>query len=82
MAEAEMSFMFTFFKFNTTEPSLANIPHKPTTWKRSQGQTTNLGVIYCKRIKLFSAPKAKRKKKKKEPETFLIMTLFSKWGGL
>lgn len=59
VTEAEINFMFG--DFNMIEPPLVNIPCKPKAWKRYKGWNVNLRVIYFKRIKLFSVPKAKKK---------------------
>lgn len=55
-------FCVCMLKLNTIGPSFVNIPHKPETWKRYQGQTTNSEVICFKRIKLFSVPKEKEER--------------------
>lgn len=49
-----------FGYFTMIELPFVNFPPQPEAWKRYQDWNVNLGAIYFRRIKAFSAPKGKR----------------------
>ena len=75
--EAEMNFIFGYF--NMIELPFVNFRLQPEAWKRYQGWKVNLGAIYFRRIKAFSAPKGKRTVSllKLQPFSFFKMGLTS-----
>lgn len=75
--EEEMNFIFGYF--NMIELPFVNFPPQPEAWKRYQGWNVNLGAIYFRRIKPFSAPKGKRifSLLKLQPFSFFKMGLTS-----
>ena len=75
--EAEMNFIFGYF--NMIELPFVNFRLQPEAWKRYQGWKVNLGAIYFRRIKAFSAPKGKRTISllKLQPFSFFKMGLTS-----
>ena len=78
VTEAEMNFIFGYF--NMIELPFVNFPPQPEAWKRYQGWNVNLGAIYFRKIKPFSAPKGKGTFSllKLQPFYFFKMELTSK----
>ena len=70
---------YIFGYFNMIELPFVNFPPQPEAWKRYQGWNVNLGAIYFRRIKPFSAPKGKRifSLLKLQPFSFFKMGLTS-----